>query len=354
MTKPLKGRPVLRDLRVPAYKAMPSGVTKMNDNTNLFGVNPAIRRAAKTFDYSTLARYPSVLSDGLKSAIAKKLRVSDAQVLVGGGSDDVIDIIAKAFLEQGDIVAVPSPSYEFYGMFAALAGAKVVRCPLREPGFALDAESVVSVKPRLAFLCSPNNPTGNTFSKKAIVEVLERTTAVVVLDGAYIEFADAPSLIRLVSKYDNLLVLRTFSKAYGLAGLRIGYCVGSERLVEEMSPARRPFALNSFSEAVAIEALKDDSFVRDVTETNRKERTWLFKRFAELGIAAYPSEANFILFKSPIPASELLDLMLDEGIALRDCSKQPTLKDCARVTVGSRKDNERFIGALASMAEVKR
>jgi len=346
-----KARACLGDIAVPAYSSLPANIHRMDDNTNLFGSNPAIEKVAREFNYSMLSRYPSVISDDLREAIAVKHNVQPSQVLAGNGSDDVIDMVAKSFIEPGDIAALPVPSYEFYGLFVKLAGARIERCPLIEPGFKLDSDKIISVHPKVAFICSPNNPTGNRFDEGAIRELLEKSGALVVLDEAYVEFSSSGSHLRMIDEYENLLVMRTFSKAYGLAGLRIGYCIGGENVISQMLRARRPFVLNSFSEAVAIEALKSDDFIRKVAETNSAERAWISKRFGELGIKAYASEANFILFKSPIPATQLLERMLEKGIAIRDCSKQPTLKDCMRVTVGSREMNERFVAELAKLAE---
>jgi len=344
----------IRRLDRPSYRTLPKDIIRMNDNSNLFMPNPVAERVSDLFDFDSLSMYPSIQADDLRAAIGKKFGIAPSQVIVGNGSDEAIDLAVKTFIGPKDRVAVPVPTFEMYSMYAKIAGAKVIECPLEEGTFQLDVESILSADAKMIFLSSPNNPTGNSMRAEDMRRIIKESGAIVVVDEAYCDFTGAASFITMSRRAKNLLVLRTLSKAYALPGLRVGFCMGSEDVIGPMSAACAPFRLNRFSEKVAIEALADDKFVKKIAETARTERKWVSSRLAKLGAKVYPSETNFILFRPPVPVRRLIDSLFKKGIAIRDCSKQKMLSNCARVTFGRREINERFIKACAEILEGSR
>jgi histidinol-phosphate aminotransferase len=237
------------------------------------------------------------------------------------------------------------PTFEMYSMYAKIAGARILEVPLDSRAFQLDVDSILSSDAKMIFLSSPNNPTGNSMRAEDVKRIINESGAVVVVDEAYGDFTGAASFITMSKRAKNLLVLRTLSKAYALPGLRVGFCMGSKEIIEPMCAACAPFRLNRFSEMVAIEALADEDFIRKTAEMARAERKWVSTKLAEMGAKVYPSETNFILFRPPIPVEELIGKLLKKGIAIRDCSRQMMLGNCARVTIGKRSINEKFIAA---------
>ena len=250
----------VRNLRRPSYGTIPADIIRMNDNSNLFMPNPAAKRVARRFDFDSLSKYPPVAADGLREAIAAKYDISAEQVLVGNGSDEIIDLVVKTFCDPGDRATVSVPTFEMYSMYLAIAGAKILACPLKKD-FQLDVEKILSIRPKIVFIASPNNPTGNTMREKDILRIVEKSNSLVVIDEAYCEFSGGSKFMRAIGRYGNLVVLRTFSKAYALSGLRIGFAVASKETADALRSIEPPFRLNRFSEQVAIEALKDDDFI---------------------------------------------------------------------------------------------
>lgn len=342
-------RKSVKDLDRPSYRSLPKEIIRMNDNSNLFASNPAVRKVADRFDFDSLSNYPSVFSDDLRETIGRKFGIEPSQIVVGNGSDEVIDLVMKAFIDPGDGLAIQTPTFEMYPMYVKIAGGRVIECPLREQSFQLDVDKILASKPKLIFLCSPNNPTGNCFQREDILRVIRESDALVVIDEAYCQFTGRATNMDLPNKYDNILVLRTFSKVYALAGLRIGFGIGSEEIIASLQKVCAPFRLNKFSEKVAIEALSDDDFIRRIIEMAREERDWISRELSALGAHVYPSETNFLLFRSPIPVVTLIEGLMKKGIAIRDCSNQSTLRECARVTFGRRETNEKFIEAMRSI-----
>lgn len=335
----------IKRLNPPSYSTLPPEIVRMNDNSNLFMSNPVAERVAGDFDFDMLSQYPSIFADDLRAAIGKKFKVDPSQVIVGNGSDEMIDLAVKAYVSPRDRVAIPVPTFEMYSMYAKIAGAQMIECPLRKKSFQLDVDLMLSSDPKMVFLSSPNNPTGNSFRKQDIMRIVEESDAIVVLDEAYCDFADAGSFIEQSKKIGNLLVLRTLSKAYSLPGLRVGFCIGGKDAIAPMAAANAPFRLNRFSEKVAVEAIADDEFVKRVARMAKVEREWVSSELKKIGATVYPSETNFLLFKPPIPVKTFIQGMLKEGIAIRDCSNQPMLENCARVTFGHREINKKFIGS---------
>jgi len=348
MRTAISTRSSVRNLKRPSYGTVPEGIVRMNDNSNLFMPNPAAERVAREFDFDSLSEYPPLAADGLREAIGRKLKASPEQVIVGNGSDEIIDLVVKAYCDPDDRAMIPVPTFEMYSMYLAIAGARIVMCPLKED-FQLDAERMLSTRAKMIFIASPNNPTGNSMREEDVLRIVEESGALTVIDEAYCEFAGGSRYTRLVDEYENVIVLRTFSKAYALSGLRVGFGIASEGIVEAIRRVEPPFRLNRFSEQVAIEALKDDDFISRTVRMARKERAWLSNELELMGAEVYPSETNFILFRSPMAVKKLISGLLKRKIAIRDCSNQPMLRNCARVTFGRHEMNSRFVSEMRSV-----
>ena len=303
-----------------------------------------------------LNRYPEPQSSELAERLATLYGVSPGQVLVGRGSDEAIDLLVRAFCRAGmDQVLVCPPTFGMYRFAADVQGAGVIEVPLRrQDGFALDAPAILdacSPETRLVFLCSPNNPTGNLLDRRAIQTVLEGLDgrAVVVVDEAYIEFSGADSLVPWLERFPHLAVLRTLSKAYGLAGARCGAALGSPELIGLLRRMIPPYAVSTQTIEAVIDAL-DPACIETCRGQARKlvaERERVACRLASSpGIGkVWPSDANFLLVESP-HAGRLLEAGIGAGLLVRDVRGYPGLSNCLRITVGSPDQNDRLLAAL--------
>jgi histidinol-phosphate aminotransferase len=337
-------RKALAGLSRPSYSLARSDMVLLNDNANLFGTNPAVEEAVKTFDFSTLWAYPSENSDTLRARLASELSVSPEEVIVGNGSDEILDITSKCFLDPGDVFCEPSPTFSMYKFYARIHLAEAVEKVLRRD-FSLDADAILETRPKLVSICQPNNPTANLFDTKEIGKLLKWAPGIVVIDEAYADFCGS-DMLKAVMESDRAIDMRTFSKAYGMAGLRVGYAVARKEIIDELRRVRTPFGLNAFSEAVATKALDHNAWVKEVIGKMEAEREFLGHQLKNLGFHVYPSCCNFLLCKSPVPGPALVSALRGEGVAIRDCNSYPLLENHVRITVGPRPMLERLLDRI--------
>jgi histidinol-phosphate aminotransferase len=303
--------------------------------------------------FQTLNRYPDPEAKSLRELIAKEFKVKPENILHGNGSDELIYYLITTF---GGPVLYPTPTFSMYGIIAQAIGEKRVEI-LLDRKFGLDMERILKAinkhKPRLIFLSSPNNPTGNCFSPDKILRIVEFTFllltshfSLVVIDEAYQPFSNKKSFLPLLKKYKNLVILRTLSKI-GLAGLRVGFMIADSRIIKEVNKVRLPFNLNSLSQAVAIEALKDRKTIKSQMKFITSERKKLFDGLTKIkGIEPYPSEANFILFRVGNP-DKIYKGLLKRGVLIRNM--KDVVDGCLRVTVGTPEENTIFLNALKNV-----
>lgn len=337
-------RRTLETLTRPSYSLARSDMVLLNDNANLFGVNPAAIEVAQKFDFARLWAYPSENSDALRARLASEYGISPEEVMVGNGSDEVLDIASKCFINPGDRFCSPVPTFSMYRFYANLHLAKLCEKVLR-PDFSLDADAILAERPKLLSICQPNNPTANLFDRGEVCRLLAQPAGVVVLDEAYGDYADS-SMLKDVLNSDFAIDARTFSKAYGLAGLRVGFAVARKEIVDELRRFRTPFGLNSFSEAVAVAALDHRDWVDETIGRMRKEREYLARRLDALGFKVYPSCCNFLLCRPPVPGPALVSALRGEGVAIRDCNSYPLLENHVRITVGPRELLDKLLDRL--------
>lgn len=351
--KKIEPRPQIEGLR--AYRLRHSAEIKLNQNESPLDWPPELkadvlaRVAARSWN-----RYPPADGEALRRALAQAYEVSPEMIAVANGSNEAILGLVEAFA-CGRTVVLTAPGYSMSGPLALIGGAALRPVRLR-PDFSLDVrateEAAQAPDAAMVFLASPNNPTGNAFARPEIEAVLDAAGGLVVIDEAYAHFT-AESFIPDLRRYPNLVVLRTFSKAFALAGARVGWIVANEDVTTAVRKALPPYNLNVFAQEVALTALARPDLVRERVALIIRQRTRLAGAMRDIdGVVPYPSEANFILFRTPLSASILFERLLRRGVVVRDVSNQPLLDRCLRVTIGTPEDNGRFLEALrASVGE---
>ena len=324
-------RSTTRDF-VKYYNPELHGELRLDTNTNVLGSNPAAERYLRENSWD-LNGYPNTYSDGLRGALADLYGLDADNIIAGNGSDELLDVIFKTFTDMGDNSVVPVPSYTLYDYFVKLNGGSALEVDLTED-FQLDVDAIVKQDAKITIMPSPNNPTGNCFRPKDIEEILSRFNGVVVVDEAYAEYSDNP-FVKRVEEFDNLVVLRTFSKAYAMAALRVGYAVTNKKLADMMICVKIPYSLNMISEGAAIAAVKDQDFVRRSVEMVREQRPKLDAGLRKLGFETFPSDSNFIMARSPIDHKVLVDGLKARGVLIRDFGSKRRTENCVRTTVGT-------------------
>jgi histidinol-phosphate aminotransferase len=327
---------------------------KLASNENPLGPSPkavaAIVKAAPN-----LNRYPDDQGFELIGELAHRLKVKPANVILGNGSDDLIGMLSLAFLQPGDEVVIPEHSFSLYETAAYSAGANPIFTPLSND-LTIDLEAVskaVTSRTRMVFFCTPHNPTGAVISRRAFEQFISKVPpqVVLVVDEAYIEFAtdgDCLHGIDFINAPIPVVTLRTFSKAYGLAGLRIGYGVMSVNVADLLNRVRQPFNTNLLAQAGALAALKDDDFLEETKVTIHHGVAYLSKALSLMGFTVYPTQANFILFDVGQDADAVFKRLLKEGVIVRSMASYG-FDRCIRVNAGLPEENERLIEALAKI-----
>jgi histidinol-phosphate aminotransferase len=287
----------------------------LSDNTNQWGTPPAAFRAMQSAGARALTRYPSGYGEELKESLAGYLGVRAEQIATGCGSDDVLDAAIRAFGRPGSRAVVIDPTFPMIPIFARINGLEPVLVPLTAD-YDLDVDRMLSVDASIIYLCSPNNPTGRSLDRRAVEAIVEGASGVVIIDEAYAEFAHT-SAIDLVNRSARVLVTRTLSKAFGLAGLRIGYGVGDPTLIAAVEKSRGPFKLNAIAERAAVAAVTDDlEWVRETIDAARVNRARFTTALGELGLVALASDANFVFVPVREP-SRIAGGLRERGIAIK-------------------------------------
>ena len=329
---------------------------KLASNENPLGPSPLAVEAARNF-LPSLNRYPDGAGFYLRQKLSARLGVELEKIIIGNGSCELIDLCARILLDAGDEALTCTGSFPLYYSAVRATGAHLVVVPLRDYTFDLDAlAAAVSPRTRLIFLANPNNPTGTHFTADALDAFLGKIRAevVVLLDEAYYEYVERKNYSRsmdLVRAEKNLVVLRTFSKVYGLAGLRMGYGIGPEDLLAQMNKVRAPFNTTSISQVAALAALDDTAHVARSVETNLAGLEQLTRGLSQLGVKCAPSVANFVFVEIGPDAQARADALLKLGVIVRPLEWMG-FPGAIRVTVGSREENDKFLQALAQIRGV--
>ena len=330
-------------------------VIKMASNENPLGVSPRAVDAMRNA-LSRLNHYPDGASYEFRSALATHFDVDRSQVAVGNGADDLILELSMAFLEEDDEVVVSRSSFPMYDIYAAAMRARLVKTPLTpQLGIDLDAMAdAVTDRTKLVYVCNPNNPTGTIVEARDVERFLQRVPEhiIVVMDEAYVEMVDSDefpgSLAYVREGRPNVVVLRTFSKVYGLAGIRIGYGFAQSELLATLFKIKPPFNVNVLAQAAGVAALDDGDFVARSVEANRQGRQFLYEGFTQLGLEYAASHTNFILVRFGPQAAAVQQALLERGVIVRPCGGYD-LPEYLRVSIGTPEENARFLHELEAV-----
>ena len=301
-----------------------------------------------------LNRYPDPLQRNVKSILSKIKNFPANQILLGNGSDEVLDLIFRAFCEpnQDNVIAI-SPSYGMYSVLANLNAIEYRKSLLNEEDFQPNIEDIfekVDDNTKMIFLCSPNNPTGEIIKRESILEIVNRFNGLVIIDEAYIDFSIEPSWINEIRNYPNVIVTQTLSKAVGLAGIRLGILYASQEIVDVLNKIKPPYNINQLTQLKAIEILSDYNKVVAATNTIIQQKEVLEKSLTEISFVKkiYPSDANFILIKVD-NANGRYNQLVEKGIVIRNRNNDDLCENCLRITVGTEEENGELIETLKSL-----
>ena len=298
-------------------------------------------------------RYPDPQQMNVKAILAKQKNVKTNQILLGNGSDEVLDLLFRAFCEPkiDNVITLP-PTYGMYGVLANINAVDNNEILLSDD-FQPQIEKIMAAvndNTKMIFLCSPNNPTGNSFSDESVAYLLQNFKGLVVIDEAYIDFSKKDSWINELDEYPNLVITQTLSKAYGLAGIRLGICYGSTEVISVLNKIKPPYNVNELSQKRALDRLTDSDQIKSEINSIIAQRMDLLTVLLEINFVEkiYPSEANFILVKVD-DANKRYDELIAKGIVIRNRTTQPLCDNCLRLTVGTEQENLKLIVALKEM-----
>ena len=342
------GKPVEELAR--EFGLRPQDIVKLASNENPLGPSPTVREAVAAA-LAELTRYPDGNGFALKQALAAKLGVDTASITLGNGSNDILELVARAFVGPEHEVVFSDHAFAVYPIVTQAVGAKAVSVPAKDWGHDLDAmAAAITPATRVVFIANPNNPTGTWIERPALEAFLDRVpeNVIVVLDEAYTEYVetdDVPNGVDYLPRYANLLVSRTFSKAYGLAALRVGYGLSSPVIADALNRVRQPFNVNSLALAAALAALQDEAYLIESRRINRQGMQQLEDGCAALGLSWIPSRGNFLAIDVGREAAPIFQALLREGVIVRPVANYG-MPNHLRVTIGLPEENQRFLDAL--------
>jgi histidinol-phosphate aminotransferase len=331
---------------IPRYAPGSAVAVNLADNTNQWGTPPAALAALRDGVDGGTADYPDLYGTSLKHAVAARYGIEASHVVTGNGSDDLLDCAIRAFASPGDRIAHPDPTFVMLPVFARINGIVPVPVPLSADG-TMDAEALLATDARIIYLCSPNNPTGTATPRETILRVIAEAPGLVIIDEAYAEFTGGEGFLELAPALERVLVCRTLSKAYGLAGLRVGYATASAAIVEMVERSRGPYKLNVLAERAAVAALTDDAaWVRERAAVAVANRDRLADALRALGFAPLPSATNFLFVPTPA-AVAIGERLRAAGIGVRAFADVPGFGPALRITAAPWPVLERLLAVLS-------
>ena len=331
---------------------MPSGIdVKLNQNESPFDLPEELKRELlEIYEQVEVNRYPSEQPERLRRALAEHDGVDPERIIVGNGSNEITYTFGLAFLDPGDPVILPRPMFALYEKVARLQDADLTSVPPRDDlGFDAEAlaTAVAETEAALTVLATPNNPTGLAMTLDEIERVVAASPGFVVVDEAYVEFNPEGTAAELLDRHPNVIVLRTLSKAFGLAGIRLGYLIAHPAVVQELMKARLPFMVDRFAEQTALAVLNRSGLIEDRAQRMQASIRDLTDALQAMeGVEVVPSQANFVIFTTSLPADVLQDRLADRGVLVRNMGGYPELEGYLRVSAGTEAENNAFLGAL--------
>lgn len=330
--------------------AQPPGRTyiKLNANENPYPPSPHVLEALHGAVNDGLRLYPDAMATVLRERIAGLHGVAPAEVLVGNGSDDLLTMILRSFVGEGETVAAPRPTYPLYEVLVAIQNARMVWVDFPE-GFSLPPD-LAEAQGRVTFVANPNSPSGTWVEPEAIAALAERLDGMLVIDEAYVDFA-ADDCGRLLGRFANVIVLRSFSKSFSLAGVRLGYALADAAVIDGMVKVKDSYNVNRFAIAAGVAALEDIESMRAHAAAIRRERERVAEALRGMGLFVYPSQANFLALRTTEPTAQAVEAALEEdGILVRTFG-DPLLADWVRITIGTPDQNERVLAGVRRLLE---
>ena len=344
-------RPAVRD-RSESIVDMPEGIdVKLNQNESPFDLPAGLKQELLDAHAQVeMNRYPSEQPEALRHALAEYDGVDPDQILVGNGSNEITYTFGLAFLDPGDPVVLPRPMFSLYEKVMRLQEADLTIVPPQDD-FGFDADALATAAAEtdavLTILTTPNNPTGLAMTLDELEQVVTASSGFVVIDEAYVEFNPEGTAIDLLEQHPNVLILRTLSKGFGLAGARLGYLLAHPAVVTELMKARLPFMVDRFAEQTALAVLRRPDLIEDRVSRIEASITTLTEALQAMeGVEVVPSQANFVVFTTPLPADTLQDRLADRGVLVRNMGGYPELEGYLRVSAGTEEENNAFLDAL--------
>ncbi len=341
-------RPAIRNMQgyVPGEQPQDQRYIKLNSNENPYPPSPEVARALQQAVNEDLRLYPDPVAHRLRDKAAAVYGLTPEQVLVGNGSDDLLTMLLRTFVGQGDLVTYPVPTYSLYDVLVAIQEGEAVRIPF-PPDFSLPIQLADS-KAKLTFLCHPNAPSGTLAPLSQVEELAQRVHGILVVDEAYVDFA-AETALPLLHKYSHVVILRTFSKSFSLAGMRIGLALGHPALINELLKVKDSYNVSRLSIVAAVAALEDYQWMQQNVAKICATRTRLTMALRELGYFVYDSQANFVLARlAGINQQSVYVGLKDKGILVRYFSS-PDLFDCLRITIGTDEQIDRLLEGMKQL-----
>ncbi len=335
-------------------KTLQPGLIKLNQNENPFDVPDEIKRkVTEEFLKSPWNRYPEVFPGELLQALSSFVHHPAEGIIAGNGSNELMYTILMATVSRGTKVLIPSPSFFLYEKAVKVFDGEVVSVMMKED-LSFPSEEILrsarTEKPAVIVLVSPNSPTGQSMSVADVEKILTDTSSLVLVDEAYVEFSEKRSVQSLLEKYDRLIVLRTFSKAFSMAGLRIGYLLARPALCAELLKPKIPFTVNAFSASVAMKLMERKEVVDARIAFIKNEKKILYNALRSLnGVDVFSSDTNFLIFRTRQEAGSLFQRLLQRNVLVRDVSSYPMLERTLRVNVGTEKENKTFLAVLQEL-----
>jgi histidinol-phosphate aminotransferase len=346
-------KPSVRRLEAYSVRSTPltAELIKLNQNENPFDLPPELKQELLSgFMERPWNRYPDVFPEELIAALSDDLGVSPESIIAANGSNELMYTILMSIVGSGTKVLIPTPTFFLYEKIVAVLEGTVVAVPAKAD-LSFDTDGIIAAaqreKPSLIVLNSPNSPTGQMLSIDEVKRIIDATDAIVLIDEAYIEFADYPSAVSELSACDRLIILRTFSKAFSMAGLRIGYLLAQPGLCAELRKPKIPFTVNQFSASAAIQVMKRKALIAERIARIKKGKRTLFEALRKIeGITVFPSQTNFLIFKTNGDARALFEHLFSDNVLIRDVSSYPLLENTLRVNAGTEEENEMFLKSV--------
>ncbi|GAB1542092.1 histidinol-phosphate transaminase [Scytonema sp. NUACC21] len=320
---------------------------KLNSNENPYPPSPAVMEVLRNFDGEWLRRYPNPFAQEFREAASQALGVPADWIIVGNGSDELLNVVMRACAEPGRKVVYPIPTYVLYHTLTQMQSAEIVEIPYSED-YRLPLEELIAVNGCVTFIASPNSPSGHIVPLEDLRQLANRLSGVLVIDEAYVDFA-GESALELVREFENTIAIRTLSKGYSLAGIRLGFGIANPKLLSGLYKVKDSYNVDAIACAVGAAAMRDQAYKNACIEKIKASRTKLAIDLKQLGFRVWDSQANFLLVQPPLGNAEELYLRLKELLILVRYFKQPGLDDKLRITVGTDEQNQALVEALISL-----